>query len=114
MPQDRLLLLKPGFADSQQPGERFVCPDCLPVEGLLVAAPELAARLQIERVPYERPRAAVIAALDEAHQSLPVLILGDEQAAPTDAQSLGATRFVTDTRRILTLLAERHGFPRVH
>ncbi|MDM0059060.1 DUF3088 domain-containing protein [Variovorax fucosicus] len=114
MSQDRLLLLQPGFADDKQPGERFVCPDCLPVEGLLAAAPELAARLQIERLPYARPRTALIAALDEAHQSLPVLILGDEQTAPADAQALGHTRFVTDTRRILSLLAERHGFPRVH
>jgi hypothetical protein len=27
---------------------------------------------------------------------------------------LGERRFVTDTRRILDLLAERHGFPKVH
>jgi hypothetical protein len=56
----------------------------------------------------------VIEALDEAHQGLPVLVLGRDQPAPPDAQTLGERRFVTDPRRILELLAERHGFPKVH
>lgn len=59
----------------------------------------------------------MVAALDADHQSLPVLILGDEQALPADSahvQQLGDKRFVTDTRRILDLLAERHGFFKVH
>jgi len=114
MSRDRLLLLQPGFADPKHPGERFVCPHCLPIEGLLAGAPELAARLDIERLPYPRPRPVVIAALDEANQSLPVLILGDEPAIPADARQLGSVRFVNDPQRILELLAERHGFPRVH
>lgn len=114
MSRDRLLLLQSGFTDDKHPGERFVCPDCLPIEGLLAGHPELAARLDIERLPFARPRAMAIEALDEAHQGLPVLILGDEQPAPADAQALGERRFVTDTRRILALLAERHGFPKVH
>lgn len=112
--RDRLFLLTPGFTDANRAGESFVCPDCLPVEGLLAAAPELAKRLDISHHAFTRPRAEVIAALDADHQGLPVLILGDEHAAPADALSLGETRFVTDTRRILDLLAERHGFPRVH
>jgi hypothetical protein len=113
MSRDRLLLLKPGFTDAKSPGTNFVCPDCLPVEGLLASAPELTGRLDIARLPFERPRHAVIAALDEQNQGLPVLILGDQSPAPADAQSLGEKRFVTDTRRILELLAERHGFPKV-
>lgn len=71
MSRDRLLLLSPGFLDTQQPGVAFVCRHCIPVEGLLASAPELASRLDIERLPYPRPRPVVIAALDEAHQSLP-------------------------------------------
>ncbi|MDP9898713.1 DUF3088 domain-containing protein [Variovorax ginsengisoli] len=114
MSRDRLFLLTPGFTDPKRPGERFVCPDCIPVEGLLAAAPELSVRLDISHHPFARPREEVIAALDADHQGLPVLILGDEQAPPADARALGTTRFVTDTRRILDLLAERHGFPKVH
>jgi hypothetical protein len=114
MSRDRLLLLAPGFADPKHPGEHFVCPHGLPIEGLLASAPELAARLDVSRHPFARPRTEVIAALDEANQGLPVLILGDAHPAPEDALVLGDTRFVTDTRRILALLAERHGFPKVH
>ncbi len=114
MSRDLLLLLEPGFTDPAHPGERFVCPHGIPIEGLLAADPERATRLDIERVPFPRPRSAVLAALDAAHQGLPALVLGDAHPAPEDAQTLGATRFVTDPKRILALLAERHGFPKVH
>ncbi|WP_050469079.1 DUF3088 domain-containing protein [Herbaspirillum chlorophenolicum] len=114
MSRDLLLLLEHGFTDPAHPGERFICPDGAPIEGLLAGEPERAAQLDIKRLPFPRPRAAVAAALDEQHQGLPVLILGDQLPPPDDAQSLGGKRFVTDTRRILDLLAQRHGFPRVH
>lgn len=114
MSRDLLLLLEPGFTDPQYPGERFICPHGAPIEGLLASDPSLTARLDIKRLPFARPRAVVIDALDAEHQGLPVLILGDEHPAPADAQQLGDKRFVTDSRRILDLLAERHGFPKVH
>lgn len=114
MSRDLLLLLEPNFTDPARPGERYVCPHGLPIEGLLAADPERAARLDVKRVPFARPRAEVIAALDEAHQGLPALVLGDDHPAPDDAHEVGEKRFVTDTKRILALLAERHGFPLVH
>ncbi|ASW00852.1 DUF3088 domain-containing protein [Paraburkholderia aromaticivorans] len=114
MSRDLLLLLEPGFTDPDHPGERFICPDGAPIEGLLASDPARNARLDIRRLPFPRPRAELIEALDAEHQSLPVLILGDGQPAPADAQTLGNRRFVTDTRRILDLLAQRHGFPKVH
>ncbi|MCM3373386.1 DUF3088 domain-containing protein, partial [Bacillus velezensis] len=114
MSRDVLFLLEPGFADPKHPGQRFVCPHGLPIEGLLASAPDLAARLDVKRVGFERPRPAVIDALDDAHQGLPVLVLGRDRPAPDDAQTLGDVRFVTDARRILELLAERHGFPALH
>ncbi|WP_246797533.1 DUF3088 domain-containing protein [Burkholderia perseverans] len=114
MSRDLLLLLEPGFTDPAHPAERFVCPHGLPIEGLLASDPARAARLDVRRVPFARPRPAVVAALDEAHQGLPVLILGDDHPAPDDAEALGTTRFVTDPKRILALLTERHGFPSLH
>ena len=114
MSRDLLLLLEPGFKDPAHPGERFVCPHGIPIEGPLASEPERAQRLDIRRVPYPRPRPDVIAALDEAHQGLPALVLGDEHPVPADAKVLGDTRFVNDTRRILDLLAERHGDAKVH
>lgn len=114
MSRDRLLLLQPGFVDDKHPGETFVCPHGLAIEGLLAGAPERARSLDVERLAYPRPRPVVIAALDENHQGLPVLILGDEHPIPEDAKALGERRFVTDPQRILALLAQRHGFPKVH
>lgn len=114
MSRDLLLLLEPGFTDPAHPGERFVCPYGIPIEGLLAAAPDRVARLDVKRLRFPRPRPEVIAALDEAHQGLPVLVLGDEHPLPEDAVALGDKHYVTDTKRILTLLAERHGFPKLH
>lgn len=114
MSRDLLLLLEPGFTDPAHPGERFVCPHGVAIEGLLASDPGRAAQLDVKRVPFPRPRQDVVAALDEAHQGLPVLVLGDEHPVPEDALTLGEKRFVTDTKRILALLAERHGFPKLH
>lgn len=114
MSRDLLLLLEPGFTDPKYPGERFICPHGAPIEGLLASDPSKAAGLDIQRLPFARPREVAIEALDAEHQGLPVLILGDEHPAPADARTLGKKRFVTDTQRILALLAERHGFPKIH
>ncbi|ASL48297.1 hypothetical protein bAD24_III12930 [Burkholderia sp. AD24] len=114
MSRDLLLLLEPGFTDPKHPGERFICPHGAPIEGLLASDPSRTTQLDIQRLPFARPRAVAIEALDEEHQGLPALIFGDDQPAPADAQVLGDKRFVTDTRRILDLLAQRHGFPKVH
>lgn len=114
MSRDLLLLLEPGFADPAHPGERFVCPHGVAIEGLLASDPVRAVRLDVKRVPFVRPRRDVIAVLDDAHQGLPALVLGDEHPIPDDAQTLGDKRFVTDTTRILALLAEWYGFPKIH
>lgn len=114
MANDRLILLQPGFSDTKQPGEQYVCIDCLPVEGLLASDPARGAQLDIERVGFDKPRAAVVEALGADHQGLPVLILGDALPPPDDALASNGKRFVNDTRRILALLAERHGFFKVH
>lgn len=108
------MLLEPGFTDPAHPGERFVCPHGVAIEGLLASDAERAAQLDVKRVPFARPRQDVVAVLDEAHQGLPVLVLGDEHPLPYDAQTLGDKYFVTESKRILALLAERHGFPKLH
>ncbi|MFG1477986.1 DUF3088 domain-containing protein [Xanthobacter sp. V4C-4] len=114
MSRDRLILITPGFSDPASPGRTFFCPDCNQVEGLLASHPALLERIDVERVPFARPRAAVIAVLGADNQGLPVLILGDAAPPPADALSHGEFRFVTDTRRILELIAERHGVPFPH
>ncbi|MFG1279995.1 DUF3088 domain-containing protein [Xanthobacter autotrophicus] len=114
MSRDRIFLITPGFEDSAVPGRTFFCPECNQIEGVLASHPRLAGAIEVVRVPFARPRTEVIALLGEANQSLPVLILGDDIPAPPDARAHGALRFVDDTRRILDLIAERHGVPHPH
>ena len=113
MSRDRLILLEPGFEDPKYPGQRFVCPHGIQIEGLLAGFPELARHLDIERVSFPRPRQSVASLLGEENQSLPVLIFGD-CPLPEDAERYGDIVFIKPTGRILDLLAERHGFPRLH
>ncbi len=112
MSRDKLFLIAPGFTDPKRPGQTFVCPYCNAIEGLLSSFPELAGRIDVERVPFPRPRTRVIETVGAENQSLPVLVLASN--APPDAADWKGKRFVTSTSRILDLLAERHGFPRLH
>ncbi len=112
MAKDTLFLIAPGFEDPKHPRVTFVCPHCNQIEGLLAAFPDLEKRLDIHRVGFIRPRDAVIAQVGEQNQSLPLLIFAHD--APEDATVRGDKRFVQDTKRILSLLAERHGFPQLH
>lgn len=61
--RDRLVLLKPGFEDPAFPGQCFYCWHCALIEGVLTSFPALGARLDVERIEWERPRAAVVAVL---------------------------------------------------
>ncbi|WP_267552077.1 DUF3088 domain-containing protein [Rhizobium rhizogenes] len=112
MARDKLFLISPGFADPRHPGVSFVCPYCNSIEGLLAAFPNLASEIDVERVAFARPRRQVIDVVGEENQSLPLFILADNP--PDDASEREGTRFVNSTDRILELLTERHGFPRLH
>lgn len=113
MSRDKLFLIAPGFFDPKQPGVTFVCPSCNSIEGLLASFPELASKIDVQRVAFARPRAEVIAAVGEDNQALPVLVLAGD-APPPDAEHANGKAFISKTARILELLSERHGFPRLH
>ncbi|WP_315786613.1 MULTISPECIES: DUF3088 domain-containing protein [unclassified Bradyrhizobium] len=114
MSGDRLFLLAPGFRDVAHPGRFFVCPHCNAIEGLLGSFPGLATQIEVHRLPFERPREAVVTLIGEQHQSLPVLIFADDKPVPADAQIANGRRFIDDPGRILRYLAERYGFPHIH
>lgn len=107
--RDTIFLIEPGFEDPRHPGKLWFCPFCNQIEGVLASFPVLKEAVEIRRVPFARPRAAVISALGEAHQGLYVLVFADPATAPPDAGDIDGRRFLTDTRRILEVLAERHG-----
>jgi hypothetical protein len=99
--RDRLFLLAPGFEDPAFPGQLFYCWHCALLEGVLASFPNLAAKLEVERIAWPRPRAKLVALLGASHQSLPVLVLAEGG-------------FIDDKDAILAALSARHGFPAPH
>lgn len=101
MTRDRLFLLEHDFADPEFGGRVFYCKDCMTIEGLLASFPALAANIEVIRVPWPRPRAAVVEAIGEANQNLPALVLHEGG-------------FVTEIEALLAALHSRHGIPERH
>tara|TARA_B100001765_G_C19281140_1_gene240003 strand:+ start:137 stop:484 length:348 start_codon:yes stop_codon:yes gene_type:complete len=114
MNRDKLIILKPGFTDPAYPGQTFYCWHCALMEGVLASFPDLAARLDVERIAWPRPRREAIALVGEENQSLPLLVLAEGE---TSAHQTGIHRgraFISDQDKILAALSERHGFPAPH
>lgn len=100
--RDTLFVLDADWADPAYGGtRRFYCKDCITVEGLLAAFPERAAKIDVVRIPWPRPRAAVVARLGEENQNLPALAFAEGG-------------FANDIERVLAALHTRHGFPERH
>ncbi|MEY9179924.1 hypothetical protein ABIG06_001843 [Bradyrhizobium sp. USDA 326] len=114
MTRDRLFLLRPGFEDPTFPGRRFYCWHCALIEGVLASFPALAEKLDVERIPWPRPRQAVIALVGEENQSLPLLVLATGATSPHQTGSDHGRAFIADKDAILAALSERHGFPDPH
>ncbi|MHA7773619.1 DUF3088 domain-containing protein [Roseibium sp. M-1] len=99
--KDTLYLLAPGFEDPAYPGKTFYCWHCALMEGVLASFPELAAKLDVHRIAWARPRQEVVELLGKENQSLPVLVLAEGG-------------FINDKDAILAALTARHGFPHPH
>ena len=98
--RDTLFLLQ-DYADPALGGATFYCEACMTVEGVLATYPDLAAKLEIVRVPWPRPREAVVAAIGAENQNCPALAFAEGG-------------FVNDLPGLLEALHIRHGFPRPH
>jgi hypothetical protein len=111
MKRDRLLLLQQGFEAPDHPGKRFFCWHCALLDGLLATFPELAQRIDVERLAWPRPRQRVISLVGEENQSLPLLILADGETSPHLTGVHQGRAFISDKDKILAALTDRHGFP---
>lgn len=99
MAMDTLYLLPLDYADPDLGGEVFYCEACITVEGLLASYPEHTGNIEVIRVPWPRPREAVVAAIGEENQNLPALVFAEGG-------------FANDLPSLLQALHTRHGFPR--
>lgn len=111
---DVLFLVKPGFTDPAYPGVQFYCWHCALLEGVLATFPECAAKLDVRRVDWPRPRHEVIELAGEANQSLPLLVLADQTGSDGPPDGRTGRRLIADKDAILATLSERHGFPCPH
>src|SRR3954462_8422285 len=109
--RDKLFLLKPGFHDPAYPDKIFYCWHCALIEGVLASFPELAARLDVPRIDWVRPRAAIVTVLGFENQTLPVLLLADDGVTTPGARAHAGQRVIDDKDGILRALSGRHGFP---
>lgn len=112
--KDQLFLLQPGFSDPAYPGDVFYCWHCALMEGLLTSFPELAARIDVHRIAWPRPRPELVSLLGPDNQSCPVLILAGETADHADVKHNGDVAFIDDKDAILRALSDRHGIPIPH
>ncbi len=112
--KDTLYLLRPNFEDPAYPGQRFYCWHCALLEGVLVSFPDLAVRLDVERIAWPRPRQGVIEVAGEENQSVPLLLLADGATSSYQTGTHAGQSFIADKDRILAALSERHGFPAPH
>ena len=114
MDRDRLFLLRPGFEDPAYPGTLFYCWHCALIEGVLASFPDLAARLDVARIAWPRPRRALIENAGAENQSVPLLMLADGATSPHQTGSHAGRALIADKDAILAALADRHGFPLPH
>ncbi len=112
--RDKLFLLRPGFEDPAYPGQIFYCWYCALMEGVFASFPDLAARIDVERIAWPRPRRAVIDIVGEEYQSLPLLVLANGERSPHQTGTYEGRAFISDKDKILAALSERHGFPAPH
>ena len=109
-----LFLLTPDFEDAKFPGQRFFCRHSALVEGVLTSFPGLADTIDIRRIAFPRPRAAVVDLVGEANQALPVLILSAGETSPHASGEANGRQFVSGAERIIDALVGRDLIPPPH
>lgn len=110
----KLFLLKPDFTDSKidDKGNRYFCPECASILGIIKYYPQLETMLDIEFVDFKRPRKVIIDLIGEENQSCPVLVIENHQDDHVDLSyfnSYGDKLFVNTIDLIAKYLTEKYG-----
>ena len=98
----KLFLLKADFKDANYgDNEKFYCPDCVLIEGLLSYYPKLRNELEVNYLDFARPRKVLVDLLGEANQGCPVLVLEDGS-------------FLNETNEICEYFTQHHQIGKSH
>ena len=111
MDRDKLIILETDFEDPAYPDKRFYCWHCILMEGVLAAFHALANAIDVERIPWPRPRQKVIQHIGEMNQSVPVLLLADNAPDRLQTGIYQGRRFVEGKDAILNVFNLRYGIP---
>jgi hypothetical protein len=110
--KDQLYLLRPGFMNAGL-GPLY-CSDSAPVEGVVSFFPQLRTLIDVHYLEFPRPRTALVEALGEEHQSVPVLILAPGSTvnkAMPEAKNARGKRFFNDEKSIRQYLSLQYNLP---
>jgi hypothetical protein len=110
--KDQLYLLRPGFMNASL-GPLY-CSDSAPVEGVLSFFPQLRTLIDVHYLDFPRPRSALVDALGEEHQSVPVLVLAPGRALRKEmpeAKTAQGKHFFNDEKSIRQYLSIQYGLP---
>lgn len=112
MLKDQLYLMKPNFMNAGL--GPFYCGDSVAIEGLLGFFPELRDKIDLTYIEFPRPRTALIDAIGDDHQAVPVLILAIDSPDFTeiDTRKSNGRRYIDNEKTIREYLSIRHGLPR--
>jgi hypothetical protein len=109
--KDQLYLMKPGFTNAGL--GPFYCGDSVSVEGLLGFFPELREKVDVHYVEFPRPRQALVDAIGEDNQSIPVLILATDIGVESDLTPIRrhGRAFFNDEKKIRQYISLTFGLP---
>ena len=102
--RDQLFLLNPNFEDPKFSVEKFYCWECALMEGILAYYPVLNNFINVQRVPWPKPRVEVIQLAGEENQSLPLLITFRDNKKT----------LCSGSDSIMKAMSELYGIARVH
>jgi hypothetical protein len=110
---DTLFVLPPRFDDG---GTTYFCPFCAQVIGFLTYFPEVRDTLQVVELGFPRPRMPIIELVGEAHQGMPLLVLGGTPTAVpgVTVEQANGRHFIKNTLAIIRYLAATRGVPLPH
>jgi hypothetical protein len=106
--RDTLFIIGAPFEDPALDGTWF-CTSCATMEGMLLANPHWATRIDVKRSPYPRPRTDIIALIGEDNQSMPVLVLAAGSTPPPEAKEGEGAFFLDEPKPIARYLAATYG-----
>jgi hypothetical protein len=112
MAKDQLYLLRPGFMNAGV-GPLY-CSDSAPVEGVLSFFPTLRSLIDVHYIEFKRPRVALVKALGEEYQGVPVLVLATGRVLREDmpeAKSAQGKQFFNDEKSIRQYLSLQYALP---